>query len=46
MGYFLASGQADEFSGRVLSVAHDMDTLVARSDEIRREGQYALRLIE
>ena len=43
---FLASGEADDLSGRVLSVAYDMDTLVARRDEIRREGQYALRLIE
>jgi NAD(P)-dependent dehydrogenase (short-subunit alcohol dehydrogenase family) len=43
---FLASGEADDLSGRVLSAAHEMDMLVARRDEIRREGQYALRLIE
>ena len=43
---FLASGDADDLSGRVLSVTHDMSTLVERRDEIRREGQYALRLIE
>jgi NAD(P)-dependent dehydrogenase (short-subunit alcohol dehydrogenase family) len=43
---FLASGEADELSGRVLSAAYDMDTVVARSDEIRREGQYILRLNE
>ena len=43
---FLASGEADDLSGRVLSVTYEMDTLVERSDEIQREGKYALRLIE
>jgi NAD(P)-dependent dehydrogenase (short-subunit alcohol dehydrogenase family) len=43
---FLASGTVDDLSGRVFSVAYDMETVVARGDEIRREGQYALRLIE
>jgi len=43
---FLASGEGDDLSGRVLSTAYDFDTLVARGDEIRRKGQYALRLIE
>jgi len=42
----LASGEADDLSGRVLSAADDIATLVARGDQIRREGQYALRLIE
>src|SRR5262249_16421189 len=43
---FLASGDADALSGRVLSATYDMTTSVARSDEIRREGRYVLRLIE
>jgi len=43
---FLASGEADALSGRVLSVTYEMSTLVARSDEICREGRYFLRLIE
>lgn len=43
---FLASGEADDLSGRVLSVTYDMETLVARSDDIRREGRYLLRLFE
>jgi len=43
---FLASGAVDDLSGRVLSVTHDMNTLAARSDEIRREGRYMLRLID
>lgn len=41
---FLASGKADELSGRVLSATYDMTALVPRSDEIRREGRYVLRL--
>jgi len=43
---FLESGAVDDLSGRVLSVTHDMNTLAARSDEIRREGRYMLRLID
>lgn len=43
---FLASGEADRLSGRVFSVTHDMDTLARRSDDIRREGRYVLRLFE
>jgi 3-oxoacyl-[acyl-carrier protein] reductase len=43
---FLASGAADDLSGRAFSATHDMETVLARGDEIRREGQYALRLIE
>jgi NAD(P)-dependent dehydrogenase (short-subunit alcohol dehydrogenase family) len=43
---FLASGEADSLSGRVLSVTYDMETLVGRSDDIRREGRYVLRLFE
>jgi NAD(P)-dependent dehydrogenase (short-subunit alcohol dehydrogenase family) len=43
---FLASGDADKLSGRVFSVAHEMDTLVKRTDDIQREGRYMLRLCE
>lgn len=43
---FLASGEADSLSGRVLSATYDMETLVGRSDDIRREGRYLLRLFE
>lgn len=43
---FLASGAADDLSGRALSARDDMETVLARGDEIRREGLYALRLIE
>ena len=43
---FLASGDADKLSGRVFSVAHEMDTLVKRTDEIQREGRYMLRLCD
>jgi len=43
---FLASGEADDLSGRVLSATDDMTTVVSRRDEIRREGRYVLRLIE
>jgi NAD(P)-dependent dehydrogenase (short-subunit alcohol dehydrogenase family) len=43
---FLASGDADKLSGRVFGVAHEMDTLVKRTDDIQREGRYMLRLCE
>jgi len=43
---FPASDAADDLSGRVFSTAYDTQTVVARGDEIRRAGQYALRLIE
>ena len=43
---FLASGEADRLSGRVFSVTDDMETLARRSDDIRREGRYVLRLFE
>lgn len=43
---FLASGDADKLSGRVFSVAHDMDTLVKRTDDIQREGRHVLRLYD
>jgi NAD(P)-dependent dehydrogenase (short-subunit alcohol dehydrogenase family) len=43
---FLASGDADKLSGRVFSVAYEIDTLMKRADDIRREGRYILRLCE
>ena len=43
---FLASGEADNLSGRVFSVAYEIDTLMKRADDIRREGRYILRLCE
>ena len=43
---FLASGEADALSGRVLTATHDMTSVMAQSDEIRRDGRYLLRLIE
>jgi hypothetical protein len=43
---FLASGEADDLSGRVLNVTDDMRTIVARSADIRREGRYLFRLTE
>jgi len=42
----LASGEADNLSGRVFSVAYEIDTLMKRADDIRREGRYILRLCE
>jgi NAD(P)-dependent dehydrogenase (short-subunit alcohol dehydrogenase family) len=43
---FLSSGEADDLSGRVLTATYDMSAVVARGDDIRREGRYVLRLIE
>ena len=43
---FLASGEADDLSGRVFNATHDSNTLGGRSTEIRREGKYLLRLCE
>src|SRR5262245_8792215 len=43
---FLASGDADNLSGRVFSVNYEMETLVKRTDDIQREGRYILRLCE
>jgi NAD(P)-dependent dehydrogenase (short-subunit alcohol dehydrogenase family) len=40
----LASGAADELSGRLLHTLDDLETLLARLDEIRRDDLYALRL--
>ena len=43
---FLASGEADNLSGRVFSVNYEMETLVKRTDDIQREGRYILRLCD
>jgi NAD(P)-dependent dehydrogenase (short-subunit alcohol dehydrogenase family) len=40
----LAQGHADGLSGRYLSVYEDMSALIARSEEIRRDNLYTLRL--
>jgi NAD(P)-dependent dehydrogenase (short-subunit alcohol dehydrogenase family) len=40
----LASGRGDCLSGRHLTVADDLDTLLGRSDEIRRGDLHTLRL--
>jgi NAD(P)-dependent dehydrogenase (short-subunit alcohol dehydrogenase family) len=41
---FLASGRADELSGRFLHVLDDVEELVARAAEVRQEDLYTLRL--
>jgi 3-oxoacyl-[acyl-carrier protein] reductase len=40
----LALGAADELTGRFLHTLDDLETLLARLDEIRRDDLYALRL--
>jgi NAD(P)-dependent dehydrogenase (short-subunit alcohol dehydrogenase family) len=40
----LASGQADALSGRYLTVHDDLDALISRAAEIRRDDLYTLRL--
>ena len=40
----LARGEADALSGRYLSVYDDLDALLARAEEIRRDNLYTLRL--
>jgi 5-hydroxydodecatetraenal polyketide synthase CpkA len=39
----LAAGEADELSGRHLSVHDDLDGLLARLDEVRRRDLYVMR---
>jgi NAD(P)-dependent dehydrogenase (short-subunit alcohol dehydrogenase family) len=41
----LAAGDADALSGLLVHVEDDLDAMVARADEIRREGWYALRFV-
>jgi NAD(P)-dependent dehydrogenase (short-subunit alcohol dehydrogenase family) len=40
----LASGQADGLSGRVVSVADDLDDLIKRTEAIEQQDLYTLRL--
>jgi NAD(P)-dependent dehydrogenase (short-subunit alcohol dehydrogenase family) len=40
----LASGEADELSGRYISVHDDLDDLLAQADTIRRDDSHVLRL--
>ena len=40
----LASGAADELSGRFLHTLDDLETLLGRLEEVRRDELYALRL--
>jgi NAD(P)-dependent dehydrogenase (short-subunit alcohol dehydrogenase family) len=40
----IARGRFDVLSGRLLTAGDDMDALVARADEIRKDGLYTLRL--
>jgi NAD(P)-dependent dehydrogenase (short-subunit alcohol dehydrogenase family) len=40
----LATGSADELNGRLLHALDDVDTLLARMDEIRRDDLYVPRL--
>jgi hypothetical protein len=40
----LASGQADVLSGRFLDVTDDIDALVRRAEEIKRDELYLMRL--
>jgi NAD(P)-dependent dehydrogenase (short-subunit alcohol dehydrogenase family) len=40
----IASGRADELSGRYIAIDDDVDALVARADEVRRENLQALKV--
>jgi NAD(P)-dependent dehydrogenase (short-subunit alcohol dehydrogenase family) len=40
----LASGIGDHLSGRFLSIRDDLDQLIARAEDIRRDGLYTLHL--
>jgi 3-oxoacyl-[acyl-carrier protein] reductase len=44
LAVFLASGRADELSGRFLHVLDDIEDLVGRAAEVRQEDLYTLRL--
>ncbi len=41
---FLASGRADALSGRLFSVGEDVEEMVRRASEVRRDDLYALRV--
>jgi NAD(P)-dependent dehydrogenase (short-subunit alcohol dehydrogenase family) len=40
----LARGSADALAGRFLEVSDDLDALLRRTDEVKRDGLYTLRL--
>jgi hypothetical protein len=40
----LASGRADALTGRFISVAYDVEELIARAEEIEQSSLYTLRL--
>ena len=40
----LASGRADILSGRFLDITDDIDALIARVEEIKRDDLYTMRL--
>jgi hypothetical protein len=44
LSVFLASGRADALSGRFIHVLDDVHELVRRSEEIRQDDLYVLRL--
>jgi hypothetical protein len=43
---WLATGRADQLSGRYLTVDDNLETLVARAEEIQQADLYTLRLRE
>jgi len=40
----LASGAADSLSGRFITISDDIDAMIGKADEIRRQDLYTLRL--
>ena len=40
---FLASGQADPLSGRLLSVNEDLPEILRRAEDVERDELYVLR---
>jgi NAD(P)-dependent dehydrogenase (short-subunit alcohol dehydrogenase family) len=42
--FVLASGRADALSGRYIAIEDDLDALVERADEVRRENLQALKV--
>jgi NAD(P)-dependent dehydrogenase (short-subunit alcohol dehydrogenase family) len=43
---FLASGRADQLSGRLFSVKEDVEEIVRRAEDVRRDELYTLRVRE
>jgi NAD(P)-dependent dehydrogenase (short-subunit alcohol dehydrogenase family) len=40
----LASGRADGLSGRYISVSDDLDAVIERAEQVRREGHHVLKI--